>query len=408
MIIREPILAGRAYPGDPRACRAAVEALLAEAAGLRDGPTDLETGGGATSTRGGGTDASAGAGPDGGKAGASGSSIAGSASSAPGAARSSAAGQQGARAPAGARRRILGGLVPHDPWTRSGAIAARVLQEIAAERQPDVIVLFGGVQRYRGQEAAMFGSGRWQTPLGGMSIDTRLAERVVGQTSLILDDPYAHEEEPTLEVQIPLLQHLFPQARMLPIMVPPRAVADEVGEAVARTLLSYRYDAVILGATNLSAVGGSRSEPPGGRRRAGPEPSTGGKFAGSEPFAGGPWGKTGAEPSGGSESGKAGAEPPGAKQSGTAGPGWPGGGAQESDRRFIDLACAMRASSLVIEALERKNATCSGAAAAATAACRTLGARRGVLLAYARSESGGEPGRPSSGESAGYAGIVFS
>jgi hypothetical protein len=260
-----------------------------------------------------------------------------------------------AAAAPGGLGRIVGGIVPHAGWMCSGQVAATVFAAIAKNRRPEVLVLFGGVHRYRGQEAAMFGSGRWETPLGPIEIDARLAERVAGHTNLIVDDPYAHEEEHSLEVQVPFLKHLFPKAKILPIMVPPRGTADEVGDAVARTLTAYKYDAVVVGTTDLTHYGPHYGFVPHG---------IGG--------GGNRWAK------------------------------------ETNDRRFIELTCAMKSGSMVAEALEHKNACSSGAAAATTAACAGLGAKRGVALAQTCSsevlaKNIGEPME----DSVGYAGIVF-
>ena len=119
-------------------------------------------------------------------------------------------------------KRLVGGLVPHAGWVCSGAVAARVFNVLAASRSVDVdvVVLFGAVHHHRGREGALFGSGRWETPLGPLEVDGRLAERVLGHTNLIVDDPYAHEAEHSIEVQMPFVKHLFPKTKVLPIVVP--------------------------------------------------------------------------------------------------------------------------------------------------------------------------------------------
>jgi len=250
----------------------------------------------------------------------------------------------------------IGGIVPHAGWTYSGPVTAKVFSSLAAKRSPEVIVLFGGVHQHRGREAALFGSGRWETPLGPAEIDDRLAERILGQTNLIVDDPYAHEEEHSIEVQVPFVRHLFPGARFVPIMVPPVKAAPEVGEAVARTLTAYRYDAVVVGTTDLTHYGPQYGFTP--------------KGVGS---AGNRWAK------------------------------------EENDRRFIDLLVKMRGSDLVREAVRQKNACSAGAAAATIAACAALGATRGTVLEHtSSSEVTYVREHQHSQDSVGYAGIVFS
>jgi len=164
--------------------------------------------------------------------------------------------------------RLLGGIVPHAGWVFSGAVAARVFNALAASGTPDVIVLVGSVHRIRGREAALFGAGRWETPLGPLEVDSRLAERILGHTNLIVDDPYAHEQEHSIEVQMPFVKHLFPEAKVVPIMVPQVPTAYEVGEAIGRTLTAYKYNALIVGTTDLTHYGPRYGFIPHGSMRA--------------------------------------------------------------------------------------------------------------------------------------------
>lgn len=227
---------------------------------------------------------------------------------------------------------LIGGLVPHAGWSYSGPVATTVFAALAASCQPKVVILFGGMHRHRGREAAVFGSGRWESPLGPVAIDARLVERILGYGNQIIDDPHAHEQEHSIEVQVPLVRHFFPEATVVPIMVPPTRAAVGAGEAVGRTLKAYRYQAVIVGTTDLTHYG------PG---------------YGFEPSGSGPpahrWAK------------------------------------EENDRHFIDLVCDMNTDGLIDEARTKKNACSAGAATATLAACGVLGATRGILLEHTSS-----------------------
>ena len=251
---------------------------------------------------------------------------------------------------------LLGGLVPHAGWVCSGAVAAGVFKTLAASRTPTTIVLIGSVHRHHGKQAAVFGSGRWETPVGPVEIDERLAERVCGHTSLIVDDPYAHEGEHSIEVQVPFIVNLFPDAKVLPIMVPPSRTAAEVGEAIGRTIKLYNYDALVIGTTDLTHYGPNYGFAPHG--------------VGA---AGNAWAKN------------------------------------TNDRRFIDLILELQGADLVPEAAEHRNACGSGAAAATVGAVTALGASRATLLEHTTSaEVLGDAGRRDMADSVGYAGIVFS
>ncbi|MCH8967041.1 MAG: AmmeMemoRadiSam system protein B [Planctomycetes bacterium] len=251
---------------------------------------------------------------------------------------------------------FMGGLVPHAGWMCSGIVAAQVFANLAVAGTPKVVILFGAVHRSRGRKAAMFGSGRWATPVGSVEIDTRLSERILGQTNLILDDPYAHENEHSLEVQMPFVAHLFPGAAVVPIMVPPISSAHQVGEAVGRTLRAYQYNALIVGTTDLTHYGPNyRFESHG----------------------------TGAQ-----------------------GLGW---AKEDNDRRFIDLVCAMKSAEVVGEAAKNRNACGAGAVAATLSAVTTLGATQATLLTHTTSAEVLSSDRPDEAtDSVGYAGFLFS
>lgn len=252
-------------------------------------------------------------------------------------------------------RGAVGGLVPHAGWVCSAAVAAKVFTALAATGPPDVLVLFGGVHRYRGQSAVMFVSGCWQTPVGSVEIDSRLADRILGHTTLIVDDAFAHEAEHSLEVQMPFIRHLFPDTKVVPILVPIEEKATEVGEAVGRTLVAYNYNAMIVGTTDLTHYGPRYGFVP--------------KGVGAGAIA---WAK------------------------------------EDNDRRFIDLVCEMKADKLLTEARSHRNACNSGAAAATVTASAALGATCGVLLEHTTScevllkKDYGEQS-----DSVGYAAIVF-
>jgi len=249
----------------------------------------------------------------------------------------------------------VAGLVPHAGWVFSGCVAADVFAALESDRSPRSVILFGGVHRGIGSQAALFGDGRWETPLGTVDIDDRLAERILGQTNLIADDPFCHENEHSIEVQVPFVQRVFPNAKIVPIMVMPGPRAFEVGEAVGRTLRAYDYDAVVVGTTDLTHYGPNYGFTPRG--------------VGAKGHA---WAK------------------------------------DTNDRRFVDMVCSMQGDRVVEEAARNRNACSAGAVAATMATAGALGATKGTLLAHTSSaEVMGERGQDAS-DSVGYAGIVFS
>jgi MEMO1 family protein len=250
---------------------------------------------------------------------------------------------------------IVGGVVPHAGWVFSGAVCAAVYAAVATRRQPATFVLFGAAHHYVHGVAAMFAEGAWATPLGAAQVDADLARQILEATPLVEDDPIAHEAEHSIEVQVPFVQYLFPQARILPILVRPSAQAVAIGQAVARVVQAVGADVVYIGSSDLTHYGPNYSFVPQGV---------------------GPRGLAWAR--------------------------------DVNDRRLIERMQRMMADQIVAEAAEHHNACGPGAVAAAVEACRQGGARRGVLLSHLTSnEVAASLNYPSGEDAVGYAGMVF-
>jgi AmmeMemoRadiSam system protein B len=250
---------------------------------------------------------------------------------------------------------IVGGIVPHAGWTFSGDLAAMVFAAVKKQRETvDTFVIFGTAHSYFGSLPAVDDSESWQTPLGTVGIDDGLRETLLAG-NVVVADGSAHEYEHSIEVQVPFVQHLFPEAKIVPIVVPPVETAIALGEAVAEATAGQGRTAACIGSTDLTHYGPRYGFTPMGK--------------------------------------------------GTDGLQW---AANVNDRRFIDLAISLEAERLLAGAIETANACGPGAAAAAIAAARKLGAAKGHLLAYTnsndvlRSKMGA-----TSRDSVGYAAIVF-
>lgn len=252
--------------------------------------------------------------------------------------------------------RPVAGIVPHAGWVFSGATALKVLDAIRSRRTPRTFVLFGAVHSPI-RASAVFSNGGWQTPLGLIEVDERLAGEILARAGdLVRENPVAHENEHSLEVQLPFIQHLFPAARIVPIAVLPTPQAPEIGRRVGQTIQSLDADAVCLGSTDLTHYGPGYGFTPKGFGEAALR-----------------WVR------------------------------------DENDKRMLDLMRRLDAEAVVPEAKDRLNACGAGAIAATLAAARELGAPKGYVLQYTTSADvmRDEMGRPDAGAAVGYAGVVF-
>lgn len=248
----------------------------------------------------------------------------------------------------------VAGLVPHAGWTFSGVLAAMVFAAIRRQQAAvHTVVLFGAAHGYFGPKPALDGSDAWETPLGRVEIDDGLRQ-VLLDGEVAVTAASAHRHEHSIEVQIPFIQHLFPEARILPIIVPATDSAIVLGHALADRLAAAT-GIVCIGSTDLTHYGPRYGFTPMG--------------IGSDAL------------------------------------GW---ASNVNDRQFIDLALALEPHRLLTNAIENGNACGPGAAAAVVTVAKRLGASTGILLAHTSSNEVllrrmGSIGR----DSVGYAAIVF-
>jgi hypothetical protein len=125
--------------------------------------------------------------------------------------------------PVGERRRVIGLLAPHAGYVYSGGCAGRGYAGV--ELTATVIVL-GVNHRGVGAELAVDGNDYWQTPLGDVAVDSDLRARLLAESRLYRRDSEAGSLEHSLEVQVPFIQYMRPDARILPIVVAAHRLDD--------------------------------------------------------------------------------------------------------------------------------------------------------------------------------------
>ena len=249
----------------------------------------------------------------------------------------------------------VGGIVPHAGWAFSGATAALVFHSLSACESIHTFLLFGAVHRpIAAAHAAVSGEEAWETPLGKAAVDDELAQALVDASEGFVERvPAAHQGEHSIEVQLPLIQTLFPDARICPVAVRPSTGATAVGRAAAEAARSLSRDVAAVGSTDLTHYGG----------RYGFQP----KGAGEEAHR---WMK------------------------------------EQNDSAFLDRLLAFDGPGALEHASRNSSACGAGAAVAALACARALGAEKAALLEHTTSHEI-MPERTAE-NFVGYAGILFS
>ncbi len=135
------------------------------------------------------------------------------------------------------KKKVIGLISPHAGYVYSGGCAGKGFGSIDV---PDRIIILGVNHRGMGHSFAVDGSDHWNTPLGDIQVDKELAEKLVEGSDIFRIDSSAGAIEHSLEVQVPFIQYINPEARILPITISSMdldmllAGGQEIGRLVQR------------------------------------------------------------------------------------------------------------------------------------------------------------------------------
>lgn len=115
------------------------------------------------------------------------------------------------------RGEIFGLLVPHAGYVFSGAVAASGFKSIVGKNF-DTVIIIGDSHYERFDGISIWPNGAWQTPLGDVLVDEKLANKFFSSSKRFLLRDSAHLFEHSIEVQLPFLQKTLKGLKILPIM----------------------------------------------------------------------------------------------------------------------------------------------------------------------------------------------
>ena len=145
---------------------------------------------------------------------------------------------------------LIGLIVPHAGYVYSGHVAGYAYKQLMGQSF-DTVVLVGLSHRYPIDTAAIYARGAFRTPLGDVQIDEDLAAEITRLNSDILDLPPAHANEHSLEVQLPFLQYLPSDFRIVPILLQDDSPENVIPLSQAIVEAMGDRSALLIGSTDL-------------------------------------------------------------------------------------------------------------------------------------------------------------
>lgn len=142
-------------------------------------------------------------------------------------------------------------LVPHAGWRYSGKLAADVLKRIA---YPADVVVLGPKHTRWGAPWAVEPHSSWRLPTGEVKSNPQLA-RQIAQAVLGMElDPVAHQQEHAIEVELPFIQQLAPDARVVGVAIGPatKQECEEISAGLARVFLDQPEPPLLIVSSDMN------------------------------------------------------------------------------------------------------------------------------------------------------------
>jgi len=134
-------------------------------------------------------------------------------------------------------QKIFGIVTPHAGYIYSGKTAAYAYNLLKDKSYKTVIVIspshaeyFPGICIYDGEA--------YETPLGLVEIDQQMVDKLVENSKNIFRGIQGHRKEHALEVQIPFLQSVFKDFKIVPMVIGDqgRMYVDELAERISKVV----------------------------------------------------------------------------------------------------------------------------------------------------------------------------
>ncbi len=146
----------------------------------------------------------------------------------------------------------IGLVVPHAGYAYSGQVAAVGFKQMENQTYDTAIILSMDHNPPISNPVSIWEKGAYQTPLGTVKIDEDLAKAITATEPLIQPDQAAQQNEHMIEIELPFLQRVCPNCKIIPILI--GTDDDKIIDLLSQALLSNLTDkhVVLIASTDLS------------------------------------------------------------------------------------------------------------------------------------------------------------
>ncbi len=113
---------------------------------------------------------------------------------------------------------VVGIVAPHAGYIYSGQVAA-CAYKCLEEATYDAVLVIAPSHRARFDGVSVYGPGGYETPLGVLEVDEGLVAGILAAGAKFKLLPEAHHSEHAIEIQLPFLQVLFGNIKIVPLLM---------------------------------------------------------------------------------------------------------------------------------------------------------------------------------------------
>ncbi|OGL38698.1 MAG: AmmeMemoRadiSam system protein B [Candidatus Schekmanbacteria bacterium GWA2_38_11] len=141
-------------------------------------------------------------------------------------------------------------ISPHAGYVYSGPVAAFAYKQIEGMKF-NTVVLIAPSHYMAIKGASVYNRGAFKTPLGLVEVDVELSNKLIDSNPNFYFNEDAHREEHSLEIQLPFLQRVLGNFKMVPILMWDKSFKN--CKSLAATISSIAApDTLIVASSDLS------------------------------------------------------------------------------------------------------------------------------------------------------------
>ncbi len=149
------------------------------------------------------------------------------------------------------KREVKGVIMPHAGYVYSGYVAGATISKVDIKK---TAIVLGTNHTGSGEPFSIMAKGSWMSPLGNVKIDIEIAESILKESALLKEDSVAHLYEHSIEVEVPFLQYLRADVKIVPILISNATVQkyQQIGEEIADGFKKIGRSAFFVASTDFT------------------------------------------------------------------------------------------------------------------------------------------------------------